>query len=456
MARLGFSAPNLLEGTEYPLTRLTRDYQLMNSLYRSHWIVRKVIDTIPEDMCKNWINLTCEVTPEQIDQFQRVERRTQTKRNILKGLKWGRLYGGAGAIMLIKGHEDYLKEPLNLDDVAPDAYKGLLVLDRWSGIYPGAVMVSDINSPDFGLPESYRVTLENGKNLDVHHSRVLRFIGRDLPFWEKQAEVSWGISEVEVIYEELKKRDNTGWNMASLIFLANIRVLKMAKLAQSLGVNNAAAQQQLFNTLQAQNWLLSNMGMQVLNADDSFETHSISNYSGLNEIYQSFMLDISGACEIPITKLFGRSPAGMNATGESDLQNYYDTIDEKQESYLRPVFDKLFPVIAMSTWGEVPDDFDYTFPSCRTLSNEQMAELGTKKTESIIGAYNAGLISQKIGMKELKQLSDETGMFSNMLNEDIEKADEEMQQKGEFGDMKGFNPVGGEVNKTEQEGKETE
>ena len=52
LARLGTGTPNLLESTEYPNTRLTQDFNLMNSLYRSHWIVRKIIGG-RRDTCKN-------------------------------------------------------------------------------------------------------------------------------------------------------------------------------------------------------------------------------------------------------------------------------------------------------------------------------------------------------------------------------------------------------------------
>ncbi|MFP3681974.1 DUF1073 domain-containing protein, partial [Pseudomonas sp. SIMBA_041] len=65
------------------------------------------------------------------------------------------------------------------------------------------------------------------------------------------------------------------------------------------------------------------------------------------------MLDISGASEIPVTRLFGRSPAGMNATGESDLQNYYEVVQQQQESTLGPILDKLLPIICMSEFGAI-------------------------------------------------------------------------------------------------------
>ena len=66
LARLGVFTPNLLEATQYPLTRFTRDWQTLNSLYRSHWIVRRIIDTIPEDMLKNGYRITSQIDPDAL------------------------------------------------------------------------------------------------------------------------------------------------------------------------------------------------------------------------------------------------------------------------------------------------------------------------------------------------------------------------------------------------------
>jgi phage-related protein (TIGR01555 family) len=434
-ARIGFGTPNILEGTEYPLTRLSQNYQLMNSLYRSHWIIRRIIDTIPQDMVKNWYTVTSQVAPDLIERLQKLERKTKTQMKVLEGLKWGRLYGGAAAIILIDGHQDMLDTPLDYDDIMPGSYKGLLVLDRWSGIYPEPELIDDINDPEFGLPASYRITTE-GASYKVHHSRLLRFIGRDLPYFERQAEMYWGASEVEIVFDEIKKRDNTSWNIAQLVFLANLRILKMEGMEEVLAVGNERAQQDLYKTVQGQNWLASNMGVQVMGIKDTFETHQYT-FTGMNDIYQSFMMDVAGAANMPVTKLFGRSPAGMNATGEGDEENYYDTVEENQLFALQPVLDKLLPIMVMSEWGQIPDDLDYKFNPIKTADNKEMSELADKSTTAIIAAYNSGLISQKTGMKELRQQSEITGLFSNITDEDIDKADDSLSQGEMIPDLGG-------------------
>ncbi|GED34022.1 DUF1073 domain-containing protein [Brevibacillus centrosporus] len=431
LARLGHGTPNLMEGTEYPLTRLTQNYQLMNSLYRSHWIVRKIIDTIPEDMTRNWITISTQLPPDEIRKLDKVWRVRRVRQKILEGLKWGRLYGGAVGLIMIEGHDDILHQALDFDMIMPGAFKGLIILDRWSGVYPSAELVDDIDDPEFGLPESYQVTLDGGQTMLVHHSRIVRFTGREMPYLEKLAETYWGASEVEVVFDELKKRDNTSWNIAQLIFLANLRVMKSEDLGEMLAIGDQRMQTDIYNTLQAQNWLMSNMGLHLIGKNDEFQTHQYT-FSGLNDIYESFMLDIAGASQIPVTKLFGRAPAGMNATGESDMQNYYEVVQQQQESVLGLVIDKLLPVMCMSEFGAIPDDLDYTFNPIRTPDDKEVADLAEKKTQSILEVYNAGLITQKVALKELKQLSDSTGMFSNITDADIEEAVNNTHQ-GELG-----------------------
>ncbi|WPS86475.1 DUF1073 domain-containing protein [Brevibacillus halotolerans] len=431
LARLGSGTPNLMEGTDYTLTRLTQNYQLMNTLYREHWIIRKIIDTIPEDMTRNWITITTQLPPDQIRKIDKLWRVRRVRQKILTGLRWGRLYGGAVGLIMIEGHDDILHQPLDFDMIMPGSFKGLMILDRWSGVYPSPELVEDIDDTEFGLPESYQVTIDGGQTMNVHHSRIVRFIGRELPYWEKLAEVYWGASEVEVVFDELKKRDNTSWNIAQLIFLANLRVMKSEDLGELLAIGDERLQNDVYNTIQIQNWLMSNMGLHLIGKNDEFQTHQYT-FTGLNDIYESFMLDVAGACQIPVTKLFGRAPAGMNATGESDMQNYYEVVQQQQESILGPILDKILPVMCMSEFGAIPDDIDYMFNPIRTPNDKDVAELVDKKTTSIINVYNAGIIGQKTALKELKQLGDTTGMFSNITDEDIADADE-ITHQGEMG-----------------------
>ena len=67
IARLGYGTQDLLQATQYPLTRTTQNYQMLTSLYRENWIVQNIIETIPGDMVRKWYTLKCNVAPEYVD-----------------------------------------------------------------------------------------------------------------------------------------------------------------------------------------------------------------------------------------------------------------------------------------------------------------------------------------------------------------------------------------------------
>lgn len=438
LARLGVGTPNLLEATEYIPQRITRNYALLNTLYREQWIVRRIVDTIPSDMLKNWITLSTEVAPATMKRFERALRQTRVINSLKEGMEWGRLFGGAIGVLMIKGQGDMLDQPLDLERIFPGDFCGILNFDRWNGVSPSGELITDIGDPEYGLPRYYQISdPASGTVCNVHHSRVLRFIGDDLPYWESLAENQWGASVVEAVFDDLKKRDNVSWNIAQLTFVANLRILKMADLGEMLGSADEQSKAELYHTVQAQNWLMSNMGLQIMDKDDSMETHQYT-FGGLADVYSQFMMDVAGAARIPVTKLFGRSPAGMNATGESDLQNYYDMIAEEQESKLRPLLDKLLPVVCMSAFGAVPDDLDYDFDPVSEPNDKERAELAKSGTENVVTALNAGLVSKRTALKELKQQSERTGVWTNITEADIMKAPEDLENEGELGSLLGL------------------
>ena len=420
IARLGYGTQDLLQATQYPLTRTTQNYQMLTSLYRENWIVQNIIETKPGDMVRKWYTLTCNVAPEYVDALQRLDRKVHLRKSLLEGMYWGRLYGGAAGIIMVRGQDD-LTQPLDYDLILPGCFLGLMILDRWSGIYPEMGQVTDPSDPDFELPEYYTIRDEESGTLisKVHHSRILRFTGRELPYNEKIMETYWGESELEAIYSELVKRDNVSGNIASLTFRANVNYLETDSLDQMLAVNNTEAQRRFWQTLQTQSVIESNFGTRLVNKGDVMHNTQYT-FTGLADVYDRVMMDVAGAAKTPVTKLFGRSPAGMNATGESDMNNYYDYIDGLRENQLRPLLERLLPIMALSAWGTVPDDLDIDFPPLQTPNSSEIADIVEKKTQAILAAFQSDLIDAATSLKELKTLSDETSMYNSISDEAIE------------------------------------
>ena len=413
-AFLGDQSPLIASGT-FHRSQLTSQQELLTVAYRESWLAKRIIDMPSEDMTRAWYSLSTSLPEEALHRLYRLEAVHSVKQEITNAIRWARLYGGSIALMVIRGDEDKLDQPLDMDMLLPDCFQGLLVLDRAQGIEPSLELVSDLDDPDFGLPMYYTVNLEMEEltSVRIHHSRILRFIGRELPHMEMVAENYWGASELEHIWGELQKRSATSANIAQLIFQANITTLKMGDLGEHLAYGSNSLQSKVMETLQNENRLRTSYGIQLMSAEDSLETHAYT-FSGLSDVYESFMMDMAGAAEIPATKLFGRSPQGMNSTGEADLRNYYDLIAQMQERNLRPALEKLLPVMAISCWGYAPEDMEIVFEPVMTTSPAERAELVQKLSSDVISAFQAGLLTREQALEELKSRGEELGVYAKI------------------------------------------
>ena len=427
-ANLGIGSNNIMQATRYVMTRFTWDYWTLNVLYRNNWIAKAIIDKPANEMMKNGFEIQSQTDPGKIEKIMQVWKRTKTKNKFLDLIKWARLYGGCILVPMIENQPN-MEEPLDFDSIMPDSYRGCFLVDRWSGVSPSVEMIDDISDPDFGKPEYYLVSSDAmRKTIKIHHSRLIKMVGRSLPYWEETAEDYWGASELEHVFEELQKRDNTSANIAFLIFLANIRVLKTTGLSQMITLGDQNAVQKVYDAAVRINQLMCNTGVMVMDNEDSLEQHQHNQFSGMNDIYESFMLDISGAAEIPVDKLFGRSPAGFN-NGEETLQNYYDSIQEKQETVVHDDLDKLIRIISMSAIGEVPDDLEIVFNPVRRPADMEKADLGYKLWQPISEALAQNVIDKPTALKELKRQSSTTGLWTNITDEMIDKATEEAEEQ---------------------------
>ena len=150
-AFLGEASPLLSSGT-FLRSNLTQQTELLTSAYRSSWLARRIIDMPSEDMTRAWYSFTSDIPEEDLADLRRLEARHSIKQELTDAIRWARLYGGSLALMVIRGQENSLEEPLEPEFLFGDCFRGLLVLDRTQGIEPSLELVEDLDDPDFGLP----------------------------------------------------------------------------------------------------------------------------------------------------------------------------------------------------------------------------------------------------------------------------------------------------------------
>ena len=436
-AKLGMNADNLISQGHYNLsTLITRNRTELEAAYRSSWIIGQVTDIIAEDMTREGIEIISEHKPEEIIKLHREISNLGIMQRTCETIKWARLFGGAIAVMLIDGQD--FSTPLKVESIRKGQFKGLYTLDRWR-VWPTFNELIDKFGPDYKTPKYYQTIGDpDFPMIKIHHSRVMRIDGIELPYFQKLAENRWGLSVIERMYDRLIAFDSTTHGIAQLVFIAYLRKIGVKGLREALSMGGKA-EETVIKQFDYIRQMQSNMGITLLDEQDNFETQQYT-FAGLSDVLERFAEQLAGATGIPLVRLFGMTPAGFS-NGESDLRNYYDHVNTDHENHLRyPFMSKIMPCLCMSVLGEeMPEDFDINFPSLWQMDDKDKSDIANVATTAIVAAYNAGIISQKQSLKELKQQSKITGIFSNITDEDIEAADDEVK---EMLDIPGFGDEG--------------
>ncbi|WP_281659652.1 DUF1073 domain-containing protein [Microvirgula aerodenitrificans] len=422
-ARTGIGTQNMQAGSGYGFDLVSRNRVQMEAVYRSSWIAGMAVDVIAEDMTRAGIEIQSDMDPDEKEQIERTMNRMGLWDAMGDNIKWSRLYGGSIAVMMIDGQD--VSTPLRMDRVGTGQFKGLLVLDRWL-IQPSLEDLVTELGPDIGRPRYYTVVADAQAliNQKIHYSRVIRLDGVELPYWQRIAENGWGQSVLERLWDRLLAFDSATQGASQLVYKAHLRTYKVNKLREIIATGG-----RIFEALVKQIEMIrlyqSNEGMTLMDGEDEFEAHQYS-FSGLSDVILQFGQQLSGALQIPLVRLFGQSPAGLNSSGESDLRTYYDNVHTQQDRALRPGLHRVLDLISRSVLGKpLPDNFSFEFRPLWQLTDEQKANAGKASTDSVVAAFDAGLIDRGTALKEMRQSSHVTGLWSNITDEDIEEAENE-------------------------------
>lgn len=437
--------------TSYGLPRtLTR--QDLENMYRGSWLPKKIVNCVADDMTREWRNVMFDDDNDTKDEsqkaFEATERQFAVPSKVNECLRWARLYGGS---LLVIGTNDSAdpSKPLDVSRLGKGCLRYLHVLDRWR--VSAGPLNRDLNSPNLGLPDYYLLA---ESSVQIHHTRVLRFNGQKLPYFAWMQNAMWDDSELQHVYESLLNCDSTSAGIASMIFEANVDVIKVAQLNELLATRDG---EQLLNKRFGLAAMMKSFNRTLLLGGEEEYDKKSNNFAGLKDIMQAFQVDVSGAADIPVTRLFGQSAAGLNATGDGDIRNYYDKVSGEQENQLRPKLEYLDEILCRHTFGAVPDDFRFEFSTLWQMDEVQQSQAELNRAQRDNTYLAAGVITEGMVAAELK----ERGTYRVMTDEDVELAEELAKpvdgdlppvQGGQAGQQDPNGPPGNQIAGVEQTG----
>ncbi len=345
---------------------LLTDEQII-AAYRGSWLPRKIVDIPALDSCRKWRDW--QAKKPQIEAIESEEKRLNVKGKILEASKKGRLFGGAAAF--IGTGDANPAEPLDVERVKKGGLKYLTVMTRRQ--LSAGEIDRDPTSEWYGRPRIYTLSGANGTTMEIHPSRLVIFNGAMAPDEDfcQGVNQGWGESVLTSTLDAIKNADSTAGNIASLVFEAKIDIIRIPDFMASL--NNEVYRSKIIERYSLANMSKGINGTLLLDKEEEYESKSAS-LAGLTDILMAFMQIVSGAADIPVTRLLGQSPAGMNATGASDMKNYHDRIQSIQELEIQPAMVRLDECLERSADVKDPDVY-YQWAPLEQMSEKERADI---------------------------------------------------------------------------------
>lgn len=419
---LGVGADNPLSSSGYGFNPISRVRTTLEWIHRGSWLGGVAVDLVADDMTRAGVEIESTLKPEKIKKLDEAAVTLGIWNQIKEVIQWSRLYGGAIGVYMIDGQD--WSTPLRLETVGKKQFRGIMVLDRWM-VQPSLNNLVQEAGPDLGLPKFYTVIADAPAlpRMKIHYSRCFRMVGINLPYWQRVVENLWGISVLERLYDRMIAFDSATTGVAQLVYKAYLRTYRVKGLREVIAAGGQAMQG-LVQYVDMMRRFQGIEGITVMDADDEFEGIVHNAFSGLSDALLQLGQQLAGALQIPLVRLFGQSPAGLNATGESDLRMYYDMIAHRQNADLKVPVTKVYRMLAQSEGIALPEGTIVKFKSLWQLTDEAKAKVALDTTTAVVNANEAGIISDRVAAQELKQSSMRTGIFTNISAEDIEAADE--------------------------------
>lgn len=408
----------------------------LHSLYRSDWLSRKICDVPPSDATRAW--RTWNADKKDVKKLEQAERQLGIQRKIEFAMQRARLLGGAAIVL---GTEDGdFDTILDYKKIKKGGLKFVHVVGRYN-ILAGP-MIKDITSPWYGHPTHYlRTNIVStgiyeqelkpppqisamgktpGSQFLIHPSRVLRFIGNEYPDMEAAPD-SWGDSVLQTIYDTIRDAGLATSSVAQMIAEAKLDIIKIPGLTEILSTKEGSSK--LTERFQYSNVAKSVINSIIIGGDEEWQCRQLSNVGTLDKILGMYFMLSCGAADIPATRVLGKSPDGMNSTGDSDLRNYYDRLSSDQNVRIRPLMSPLDEVLIRSVFGTRPEEIDYTWNPLWQMSESEKADIAQKKSQAFMVDVQSGMIPMTaLAQARQNQLIEDD--FYPGLDQALEEAEE--------------------------------
>ncbi len=376
-------------------------------------------EVIAEEMTRRWLMFTtvgerkkdkkkAEKIAAITKEFERLNVRSHCKLAKLHDLQFG-----CGNIYIgIKGQNEDGIQGMPLK-ISPETIKKgdleyLTVIDPY-WVAPFSYNANEPWKPDFYKCSSFFVMSRK-----THASRLLRIIGHPLPDLLKPAYNMGGMSLIQLLIPFVEQWLKTRNSISATLSNFSTSILKTAMAATLSKANNDNGES-VFQRAAFFNNVRDNRGLMVLDKDTEDFGQVNTPLSGLSELQAQALEHQCYASRIPLVKLVGLSPAGLNASSEGELRVFYDAIRAGQISDFNPIIEKLLPLVQLNLFGEVDPDISFEWVPLYDPTMKELAEIRKSDADVGVELIESGVISPDEERERLQ--SDPNSGYKNLDGE---------------------------------------
>lgn len=354
-----------------------------DAAFRTSTWYGKILTIPADDAVKEWRKWSA--TREQIEQIELEEKRLSYRHVIHRALLMSRHEGGA--LIVPGGLPGSNSSPLDLDRITQGSITFLHVLSR-DEVTCGPI-VRDPMSPDYGRPEFWELRTHSGREpVRLHSSRAVPINGRHVPGGEIRRQDFWGDSIWLHLADAVIAADSGHAIISALMHEAKIDVVSVPGLAEnSISPEGEAAMVRRWEVAAR---LKSLSGIMLIDGGPSTENAKAETWNqkqmrwdGLSDVMRTLLTILSGAADIPYTRLTGDQQKGLSNNDEGSMRNYYSAVNTEQVLRIEPMLTPLDQILLRSALGRQDEKIWYSWSPLFMASDRELAETEKMRAETV-------------------------------------------------------------------------
>lgn len=363
---------------------------------------RRIVETIARHMTRNWIKLKAKGGGDKSERIKVIEgelKRLNAQEAFREAVEQDGYFGRGHIFIDLGNFADDVELKTSIGDgkditsrnkVGRGSLKRLQTVEAmWC--YPQGYNTTDPLAPDW-----YRPSHWYAMSREVHASRMLTFVGREVPDILKPTYSFGGLALTQMAKPYVENWLETRQGVNDIITAFSVFVLK-TNLADTLMTNA----QDFYRRLDVFNNVRDNRGLMAIDKEQE-EFENVSAPLGTLDALQAQSLEqICTVSAIPVIEFCGNQPMGLNASSEGEIRSFYANIQSQQEIYLRPNLEKLIGLIQLSMFGDVDADIFFDFEPLWSMTEKEMAEQQNIKAQTDTLNIDAGIVTPAEARKRL-------------------------------------------------------